>query len=227
MRPGEVCGIRIGRVNLLKGVVEVVDTLPVLRGRVIEDTTKTYERRTVKIGRALCEELGEYLARRAEQAGRPLHESERLFTAPRGGLLRSDLLLKRQVRPAARRAGLSERMTLHDLRHTSAALMIELGAHPKAIQERLGHSSIAVTMDVYGHLFPSLDEALGEALDQALFAAREPASRSVAGGGGVVEFPVSNPADHSQTTSRPQNRGAGGSPVVKGGQRNLRSDLGR
>ena len=43
----------------------------------------------------------------------------------------------------------------HDLRHTFASLLIEQGAHPKYIQEQMGHSSIQVTMDTYGHLFPN------------------------------------------------------------------------
>lgn len=59
----------------------------------------------------------------------------------------------------------------HDLRHTCAALCIALGAHPKAIQERLGHSSITVTLDRYGHLFPKLDEALTDRLDAMRFEA--------------------------------------------------------
>ena len=61
---------------------------------------------------------------------------------------------------------------MHDLRHTSVSLLIEIGAHPKVIQERLGHSSITVTMDVYGHLFPSLAEALTERLDEVFQEAR-------------------------------------------------------
>jgi hypothetical protein len=49
--------------------------------------------------------------------------------------------------------------------HTSVALAIAAGAHPKAIQARAGHSSITVTMNTYGHLFPGQDEALAERLD--------------------------------------------------------------
>lgn len=49
--------------------------------------------------------------------------------------------------------------------HTCAALLIANGAHPLAIKERLGHSSISVTIDVYGGLFPSVDEALADGLD--------------------------------------------------------------
>jgi hypothetical protein len=45
-------------------------------------------------------------------------------------------------------------------------LLIALGAHPKAIQERLGHSTINITLDRYGHLFPALDEALTERLEE-------------------------------------------------------------
>jgi integrase len=56
-------------------------------------------------------------------------------------------------------------LRFHDLRHTAASLLIAAGAHPKAIQERLGHSTIQITMDRYGHLLPSTDLALTEALD--------------------------------------------------------------
>jgi integrase len=53
----------------------------------------------------------------------------------------------------------------HDLRHTAVALAIANGAHPKAIQERMGHASITVTLDRYGHLFPSLGVDVADALD--------------------------------------------------------------
>ena len=56
----------------------------------------------------------------------------------------------------------------HELRHTAAALAIAQGAHPLAIRKRLGHSSITVTMDRYGGLFPRLDEAIAEGLDEVL-----------------------------------------------------------
>jgi integrase len=56
--------------------------------------------------------------------------------------------------PAARRAKMPNGLRFHDLRHTCAALLISQGAHPKAVSERLGHSSIQITMDTYGHLFP-------------------------------------------------------------------------
>lgn len=59
--------------------------------------------------------------------------------------------------------------TFHGLRHSAAGLMIELGAHPRIMQARLGHSSIRATLDVYGHVLPAADEAVTSALDE-LFA---------------------------------------------------------
>jgi integrase len=62
-------------------------------------------------------------------------------------------------------AGLPQALRIHDLRHASAALLIAQRAHPEAVKRHLGHSSIAVTMDRYGHLFPSESERLAESLD--------------------------------------------------------------
>ncbi len=63
-------------------------------------------------------------------------------------------------------------LRIHDLRHTAASLLISEGAHPKAIQVHPGHSSIAVTMDRYGHLFPSDQEDLAARLDARYEAAQ-------------------------------------------------------
>jgi integrase len=68
-------------------------------------------------------------------------------------------------------AGVSCRF--HDLRHTSVALAIAEGAHPKAIQTRMGHSSVNVTLDRYGHLFPELDEAIATSFGERLLDARK------------------------------------------------------
>src|SRR5206468_12346069 len=61
-----------------------------------------------------------------------------------------------------------EGLVFHELRHTAAALAIAQGAHPLAIRERLGHSSITVTMDRYRGLSPRLDEAVAQGLDGVL-----------------------------------------------------------
>ncbi|HWD09358.1 MAG TPA: tyrosine-type recombinase/integrase [Actinomycetota bacterium] len=60
----------------------------------------------------------------------------------------------------------------HDLRHSSAALLIAQGAHPKEIQAQLGHASITTTLNTYGHLWPSLGEALDERMEETVRTAR-------------------------------------------------------
>jgi integrase len=67
----------------------------------------------------------------------------------------------------------------HDLRHTSVALAIADGAHPKPIQVRMGHSSITVTLDRYGHLFSELDEAIATAFDARFRAAASTPGKNV------------------------------------------------
>ena len=66
-----------------------------------------------------------------------------------------------------KRAGLKG-IRMHDLRHTHATLMMKQGVNPKIVQERLGHSSIAVTMDIYSHVVPGMQEAAAMGFDQGL-----------------------------------------------------------
>jgi integrase len=66
-----------------------------------------------------------------------------------------------------KKAGL-EGIRMHDLRHTHATLMMKQGVNPKIVQERLGHSSFAVTMDVYSHVVPGLQEAAALGFDQGV-----------------------------------------------------------
>jgi integrase len=59
-------------------------------------------------------------------------------------------------------------MRIHDARHTHASLLLKQGIHPKVVQERLGHSTIAVTLDIYSHVAPGLQEAAAKRFDEAL-----------------------------------------------------------
>ncbi len=142
--------------------------------------TKTYERRTSPLMPSSREEPGALLATR------PTGPDTLVFTSPDGGPLRHRNFYDRHFKPAVREANLPASMRFHDLRHTCAAMCIALGAHPKAIQERLGHSSITVTLDRYGHLFPSLGEALTAGLEQLRLEALADFSQTSRGSGGSV-----------------------------------------
>ena len=77
--------------------------------------------------------------------------------------------MTRAFKGILRRAGLAE-VRFHDLRHTNATLLLALGIHPKIVQERLGHSDIGITLDIYSHVLPTLGkqaiEQLGDILDE-------------------------------------------------------------
>jgi integrase len=94
---------------------------------------------------------------------------EYVFTSPNGGPLRRGNFRGRVWRPATARAGL-EGLRWHDLRHTHVAFLIAAGVQVKAIQSRLGHSSIKTTLDTYGHLFEGLDEAAAGPSRRRIFA---------------------------------------------------------
>ena len=83
---------------------------------------------------------------------------------PSNGRLVSHFHLDKALAVAADKLGIAK-PRFHDLRHTCAALMIDQGAHAKAIQERMRHSSITVTMDVYGHLLEGRDQDIARGLD--------------------------------------------------------------
>ncbi len=132
-----------------------------------------------------CEELSELLAVRAAESGAAPQADDFVFTAPMGGPLRRTCCSSASCDRLSSMPGF-RRSCACDLRHTCLSLLIQLGAHPKAIQERLGHSSITVTMDVYGHLFPALSEALTQRLDDVFRAARTAVSAPA--GGDVISL---------------------------------------
>lgn len=62
-----------------------------------------------------------------------------------------------------------ETIRFHDLRHTSATLLIHEGEHPKVIVARLGHSSITTTMNTYGHLLEETDQRASTLFDKLFY----------------------------------------------------------
>jgi integrase len=76
-------------------------------------------------------------------------------------------LVRDHLRPLLKRAGLSQ-IRFHDLRHSCATLLLSQGVHVKLVQELLGHSSVAMTIDRYSHVLPSMGEQTANAMDSVL-----------------------------------------------------------
>jgi integrase len=158
LRWSELVALRTEDVVLPARRMRVTHTLVEVNGRFHEGPPKTAKGlRSMTIPGFLADAIGEHIGRFPSRDGH-------IFSAAEGGAIRKTFV-RREFKPAAKAANLLP-LRVHDLRHTAAGLMIALGAHPKVIQERLGHSSIKVTLDTYGHLFPNLDEALAHGLDE-------------------------------------------------------------
>jgi integrase len=165
LRFGEAVALKTKRLDLLRGACEVVESATEVGSQLEWGTTKTDERRTVRLPRFLCDLLAAHLA------DQPRDLDALVFTAPMGGPLRERKFLHGQLKPAARRASLPVTLRSHDLRHTAASLLIRQGASIKAVQKTLGHKSAVMTLDRYGHLWPDELDDLAERLDRARAAA--------------------------------------------------------
>jgi integrase len=156
LRAREITALKVSRLHLDPGNVEVVEA-----GDAEIGPTKNWETRTVGLPRFLVEMLASELTDRGAVG------SDFVFTSPRGLRVLHNNFYRRVFREAVDETDLPSNLRFHDLRHTCAALLISQGAHARAIKEHLGHSSISVTMDRYGHLFPDERERLVVALDAA------------------------------------------------------------
>jgi integrase len=168
LRAGEIAALRVGRLDMLRRRVEVAESLSIVPGQgLVFGPTKNYQRRTVPVPAFLADELAEHLANCGSRGRDAL-----VFTSQQGAPLRQHHFYWRHFKPAVQHAGLDVQPRFHDLRHTCVALLIAEGAHHLTIMRRLGHSSIQVTLDTYGHLFPELEEDVTQRLDALGRAAR-------------------------------------------------------
>ncbi len=154
MRRGEAVGLRWSDVDLDGGVLSVRRAIASVDGVALESEPKTAKgRRAIALDPATVDALRSHRERQAAEralVGDGWAESGAVFTYPDGRTLHPDHVMVVFQRLIAG-AGLP-RIRLHDLRHTAATLALAAGVHPKVVQERLGHSSIGITLDTYSHV---------------------------------------------------------------------------
>jgi integrase len=183
LRRGELLGLCWDCVDLNAGTVTVRRQLLSLKGGpVLEETTKTKSgRRCVTIPDNVVKMLRSHKTQQDRQknwfAGGAYEDNNLVFCKEDGTMLDPAEFTKR-FQKRLYEAGLP-RVRLHDLRHTHASLLLARGVHPKIVQERLGHSTITMTLDLYSHLAPGLQEAAAAEIN-GLFASKEKAPESEA-----------------------------------------------
>ena len=122
--------------------------------------TKNKKHRVIRLGTATIKALNVHRERQDKQieaAKGHWRDPELVFASTIGTSLDPSNLVARSFKPLLKRAGLPD-IRFHDLRHTCATLLLSEGVLVKVVQEILGHSSVSVTMDVYSHDLPDMQE---------------------------------------------------------------------
>lgn len=160
LRLGELAGLRRDRLELLRRQVRVNEIAVEVRGQVFYGPPKTRAgNRVVPLPGFVIETLTRHL----ETYSQPSQDGL-VFPGAEGGVLRASQWRSRHWYPAVKDAGLTG-LRPHDLRHTAVSLWIAADARPNQIAAWAGHTSVAVVLDRYGHLFPGHERDVLERLE--------------------------------------------------------------
>ncbi|MFC1902366.1 tyrosine-type recombinase/integrase [Chloroflexota bacterium] len=169
LRRGELLALRWRNLDLDSGTLTVVETAYRLGNgeyRIKEPKTPQ-SRRTVTLPTSLVELFKVYRADQELlriQLDVSLNADDFVFIRPDGSPINPNAITL-AFRRIIKRADLKD-LRIHDLRHTHATLMLRAGIHPKVVSERLGHANIGITLDIYSHVLPGMQEAAAEKFDR-------------------------------------------------------------
>ena len=171
LRRGEILGLRWSDVDLARRTLTVAQSLEQTAsgGLALKAPKTKRSRRTIALSPAVVEELQAHRAKQGAERlalGMGRDPAGLVFTGIDGDPLRPDGITWRFAK-IVKLAGV-KRISFHGLRHTHATDLLRAGVHPKIASDRLGHSSIAVTMDIYSHALPALQEEAAQRIDAAL-----------------------------------------------------------
>ncbi|MFC5405093.1 tyrosine-type recombinase/integrase [Cohnella soli] len=177
MRQGEILGLRWQDIDFRRKIISVKQSLS--HDGLSFGTPKTeHSIRSITIDDATVEALQRHRESiQAEKSkGTPLYLDYDLVAPTNTGRPCNPRSLDKLY---CRIKELSEmrHITFHDLRHTHASLLLKNNVHPKVVSERLGHSSIQITLDLYSHLFPNMQEDAAAGLGKMLFQYEQKASQ--------------------------------------------------
>lgn len=165
MRFGELLALQWRDIDLKHSTLYVRHTLQDLGGKLkLQEPKSARGRRRIDLPPAAVRALQEH---RQRVSTRYQRLSPWVFCDRRGGPLRQGNVTRRSFKKILKTAGLPA-IRFHDLRHTAATLLLAAGVHPKVVQERLGHASVALTLDTYSHVLPSMQRDAADRLEEML-----------------------------------------------------------
>jgi integrase len=171
LRRGEIAALRWHSVDLDRDQLAVVASTEQLAGKknCREKETKGKRHRTIALSKQVVIELRAHKTRQAEELlriGVRMKRDQHVVAKEDGSPLQPRSLTQEWKRLLG--VHTLRRIKLHSTRHSHASHMLASNIHPKIVQERLGHSTIATTMDIYSHLMPNIQRDAVERVDEAL-----------------------------------------------------------
>lgn len=164
IRQGEIMGLQWDDLDLKAGTLQVRRTLHWVDSKWGTNEPKNAKsKRTIALSGLAVEALTGHKARamQADKLGFPWIFTDEKGEPYKGGNVRDAFKARLEA------AGLPH-FRFHDLRHTSASLLLTAGVHPKVVQERLGHSNVGITLDVYSHVIPAVHAEASRKFDDIL-----------------------------------------------------------
>jgi integrase len=174
LRRGEIAALRWRHVDLRAGNMAVVESAEQTDSGVRYKEPKSGRARTVALSATVVEELSAWHVKQAQEflrLGIRPNGDTFLVTQETGHPLQPRSLTHEWARLIAETA--LPRVRFHDLRHAHATHMLASGVHPKVASERLGHSKVGITLDLYSHVLPGMQDEAAAKVDAALRAAQK------------------------------------------------------
>ncbi|MCM3079598.1 site-specific integrase [Brevibacillus invocatus] len=161
MRRGEILGLRWKDIDFEQAKISIQQTLyrPANQGIIFQEPKTKSAKRRIAIPQFVLQELKRHKARQNKfrleyGAG---YEDHDLVVSYDDGRPQDPRNLLRHYERITKKSGLPP-IRFHDLRHTHATMLLQMGEHPKVVSERLGHSRVGITMDVYSHVMPDMQK---------------------------------------------------------------------
>ena len=169
LRRGEICALRWRNVDLAAGQISVVESLEQTKAGLRFKAPKSGKGRTVALSETVVDELRAHRVKRAQEMlrlGVGLSDDDLVIAHADGSIVQPIYVSQQWARSIAKTP--LARLRFHDLRHAHATHLLANGVHPKVASERLGHSKVGITLDLYSHVIPGMQEDAVATVDAAL-----------------------------------------------------------